>query len=222
MMMPQPRHPKQRPPSKQQPHQHPNAAPARQHLTTEQRPKTAPSVRTPMAFNCPGNKRGQQHLKQQPKTAPDRHAPSTRRQSRKIASTTSPAPQTAPPQKPKLHAAITSPAPQTTPQSSTCTSTTMPPTTPAPQTTCPLSPGRQARKTASTSTPNCKPAPGRQSPRPASSSQNNTSLAPQIACPLAPGHHSRKTAPPPTPQTACPPSTRLSISQSGTSTSSPS
>ena len=75
MMMPQPRQPKQRPPSKQQPHQRPNAAPACQRLTTEQRPKTAPSVRTPMAFNCPGNKRGQQHLKQQPKAAPDTGMP---------------------------------------------------------------------------------------------------------------------------------------------------
>ena len=99
------------------------------------------------------------------------HAPSTRRQPPKIASTTSPAPQTAPPQKKTAPATVPqtacshqsgknaptpSTAPQTTPQSSICTSTTMPPTTPAPQTTCPLSPGRQARKAASTSTPNCK------------------------------------------------------------------
>ena len=62
MMMPQPRHPKLHPPSKQQ---------RRQHLTTEQHPQNRASVRTSVAFNCLRNQRGQQHLKQQPKTAPD-------------------------------------------------------------------------------------------------------------------------------------------------------
>ena len=73
-----------------------------------------------------------------------------------------------------------------------------------------IAPGRQACKTASTSTQTaCPLAPGRQARK----------AAPQTACPLAPGRQARKAAPtstpncmapgakqhPPAPQTACPP-----------------
>ena len=73
---------------------------------------------------------------------------------------------------------------------------------------------RQARKTASTSTPNCMPAPGRQSRKAA------PPPAAQAECPLAPGRQARKTASTSTPNCK-PSSTRPPISQSGTSTSAP-
>ena len=86
---------------------------------------------------------------------------------------------------------------------------------PAPQTACPLAPGRQARKTASTGTPNCTPPSTRRS-----SSQNSIHQhpkphppAPQTACPLAPGRQARKAASTSTPN-CMPLSTRPSSSQS--------
>ena len=103
-----------------------------------------------------------------------------------------------------------------------------------PQTACPLAPGRQARKAASTSTPNCMPlAPGqlektKQHPpapqtacpqHPAVKLEKQHPPAPETACPRAPGRQARrparKPAAPhpavklakqhlPAPQTACP------------------
>ena len=129
-------------------------------------PNNSPSsleVGTLMVFSYLGNKRqrGQQHLKQQPKTA------------------VAPPPQTASPLAP---AGNLQAAPQTVPQSSTCISTCA-----------------------------CK-----QHPRRAV-----LALAPQAECPIAPAVHQRfkqhrhQTAPQPASRTACPSSTRPSISQSG-------
>ena len=81
---------------------------------------------------------------------------------------------------------------------------------PAPQTACPLAPGRQARKAAPTSTPNCMP--------PSTRPSKQHPPAPQTACPLAPGRQARKAASTSTPNCMppMPPSTRPSSSQSST------
>ena len=117
-------------------------------------------VKTPMVFRYLGNKRprGQQHLKQQPKTAVARP------------------PQTACPLAPAGNLGKLRPqqqaAPQTVPRNSTCISTCA---APAPQTECPIAPAvHQHFK-----------------------------------------QHRHQTAPQPAPRTACPSSTRPSISQSG-------
>ena len=102
---------------------------------------------------------------------------------------------------------------------------------PAPQTACPpcpLAPGRQARKAASTSTSNCMPPSTRPSSSQSSIHQHlklhapqhpavklakQHPPAPQTACPLAPSRQARKAASTST-SNCMPPSTRPSISQS--------
>ena len=89
---------------------------------------------------------------------------------------------------------------------------------PAPQTACPLAPGRQARKAAPTSTPNCMPPSSRPSSsqssihqhlklhapstRP-SSSQSSIHQHPKLHAPQHPAVKLAKQHPP-APQTACP------------------
>ena len=103
-------------------------------------------------------------------------------------------------------------------------------------TACPLAPGRQARKAAPTSTPNCVPTSTRPSSLQSSIHQHPTlhapqhpavklakqhppapqtacPRAPQTACPLAPGRQARKAASTST-SNCMPPSTRPSSSQS--------
>ena len=101
---------------------------------------------------------------------------------------------------------------------------------PAPQTACPLAPGRQSRKAAPTSTPNCMPPSSRPSSsqscihqhlklhapeHPAVKLAKQHPPAPQTACPPAPGRQARKAASTST-SNCMPPSTRPSISQSST------
>ena len=183
-------------------------------------------VRTRMVFSYLGNKRprGQQHIKQQSKTAlappPQTASPAPAGNLGKTAPTTSPAPQQHP----------------TLPQNSTCirTPNCMPSISQKcacaitsasikqhPRAACPLAPTvHQRLKQAPNSTPP-PPAP----PQP-TISQNSTSTSTHMS--LAPGRQSRKAAPPIAPPRAVnlakqptymPPSTRPSISQSGTSTS---